>query len=156
MIGAWALIAEIVFAVRSERLLRRLEAEGSLPEEELPLRPSGKVERAAADAVFPAYQRGRRAGTRFVAGLVAARPRLRRERGPAARAMGDPSGAQEVSAASRVIGTPASALDTGQFALASSAMRWKSSSEMPATFAVTSRWLPVMPSPLANVTAAVT
>lgn len=56
LIGAWALVAEIVFAARSERLLRRLEAEGGLPIEELPLRPSGRVERAAADAVFPAYQ----------------------------------------------------------------------------------------------------
>ncbi len=56
LIGAWALVAELVFAVRSERLLKRLEAEGGLPDEELPVLPSGRVERAAADALFPAYQ----------------------------------------------------------------------------------------------------
>jgi hypothetical protein len=50
------MIAEIVFAVRAEGLAKRLEAEGGLPSEELPLRPSGRIERAAADAVFPRYK----------------------------------------------------------------------------------------------------
>lgn len=56
LIGAWALVRELVFAVRAERLLGRLQAEGAAPQEELPLMPSGRVERAAADAVFPKYQ----------------------------------------------------------------------------------------------------
>lgn len=57
LLGAWALVSELVFAVRSERLLKRLEAEGGAPDEELPTLPSGRVDRAAADALFPAYQR---------------------------------------------------------------------------------------------------
>lgn len=48
--------AEILFAIRAERLGRRLEAEGALPTEELPLTSSGRIERAAADAVFPGYK----------------------------------------------------------------------------------------------------
>jgi hypothetical protein len=48
--------AEIVFAVRAEGLAKRLEAEGGLPAEEVPLTASGRVERAAADALFPAYK----------------------------------------------------------------------------------------------------
>jgi len=56
LLGAAMLVAEIVFAVRAERLAARLEREGGLPEEELPLQPSGRVDRAAADAAFPAYR----------------------------------------------------------------------------------------------------
>lgn len=48
--------AEIVFAVRAESLAKRLEAEGGLPTEQLPLTASGRVERSAADALFPAYK----------------------------------------------------------------------------------------------------
>lgn len=48
--------AEIVFAVRAEGLAKRLEAEGGLPTEQVPLTASGRVERAAADQLFPAYQ----------------------------------------------------------------------------------------------------
>lgn len=57
VIGIGALVAELLFAVRSDRLGRRLEAEGGLPDEELPLHSSGRIDRAAADAVFPRYQR---------------------------------------------------------------------------------------------------
>lgn len=56
VLGAWALVAELVFAVRSERLLARLEAEGGIPADEVPLLPSGRIDRAAADALFPAYR----------------------------------------------------------------------------------------------------
>jgi hypothetical protein len=48
--------AEVVFAIRAEALGRRLEAEGGLPTEELPLTASGRIERSAADALFPAYK----------------------------------------------------------------------------------------------------
>ena len=48
--------AEIVFAIRAERLARRLEREGGLPTEEVPVTASGRVDRAAADALFPVYQ----------------------------------------------------------------------------------------------------
>jgi hypothetical protein len=50
------MVAEILFAVRAEGLAKRLEAEGGMPTEELPLRPSGRIDRAAADVVFPRYK----------------------------------------------------------------------------------------------------
>ncbi len=56
LIGMWALIAELVFGVRADRLAARLEAEGGLPTEQLPSRGNGRVDRAAADAVFPRYR----------------------------------------------------------------------------------------------------
>jgi hypothetical protein len=56
LLGAWALVAELVFAVRSQRLMTRLEAEGRLPDDDLPALASGRIDRAAADAVFPKYR----------------------------------------------------------------------------------------------------
>lgn len=56
LIGVWALIRELTFGATTERLVKQLEAEGALPEEELPVRPSGRPEREAADAQFPMYQ----------------------------------------------------------------------------------------------------
>jgi hypothetical protein len=56
VVAAGALVAELVFTVRADRLGQRLDAEGGLPEEQLPLLPSGRIDRAAADEVFPAYQ----------------------------------------------------------------------------------------------------
>ena len=56
VIAAGALAAELVFTVRADRLGKRLEQEGGLPTEQLPLLPSGRIDRAAADAVFPVYQ----------------------------------------------------------------------------------------------------
>jgi cytochrome c-type biogenesis protein CcmH/NrfG len=53
-VGAWLLIQEWRFGLAAERLARRLDAEGGLPVDDLPKRPSGRVERAAADAVFAA------------------------------------------------------------------------------------------------------
>jgi hypothetical protein len=55
-VAAGALVAELVFTVRADRLGRRLSDEGGLPDEQLALRPSGRIDRAAADAVFPKYQ----------------------------------------------------------------------------------------------------
>jgi hypothetical protein len=56
VIGAWAMVSEILFAVRAERLARRLEAEGGMPDEPVPVSASGRVDRAAADALFPSYR----------------------------------------------------------------------------------------------------
>ena len=56
LLGAWALVAELVFAFRSQRLMARLEAEGRLPDDELPALASGRIDREAADAVFPKYR----------------------------------------------------------------------------------------------------
>lgn len=57
VLGAALIAAEIVFGVRAERLARRLEAEGALPEERLPLTPSGRVDREAAEEAFPRYRK---------------------------------------------------------------------------------------------------
>jgi hypothetical protein len=56
VLGAAALVLEFRFGLRSTRLVRRLEAEGGLPSEDLPRRPSGRVDRAAAAAVFDRYR----------------------------------------------------------------------------------------------------
>jgi len=56
VIGAGFIAAEIVFGVRAERLARRLEQEGALPEEQVPAGPSGRVDRAAAEELFPRYR----------------------------------------------------------------------------------------------------
>ncbi len=56
MVGFWALVVEFVFGMRSERLGRKLAAEGAAPMTEVPRLPSGRVERAAADEVFPQFQ----------------------------------------------------------------------------------------------------
>lgn len=56
LLAGWALVAELLFAVRAERLGMRLDAEGGMPTEELPLRPSGRIDKAAAADVFPVYQ----------------------------------------------------------------------------------------------------
>ncbi|WP_407643216.1 hypothetical protein [Cryobacterium tepidiphilum] len=56
LIGVWALARELMFGVRSERLVHRLDADGGLPVEQFPVRPSGRPERSAADADFPRFQ----------------------------------------------------------------------------------------------------
>ncbi len=56
LIACWALVTEVRFAVDAERLGMRLDAEGGLPTDELPVLPSGRLDRAAAADVFPAYQ----------------------------------------------------------------------------------------------------
>ncbi|MGV8896673.1 MAG: hypothetical protein ACOH10_02910 [Rhodoglobus sp.] len=55
-IGAWVLIADLVFVVRGERLLAKLGSEGGLPVDNLPRLPSGRVDPVAADAEFPKYR----------------------------------------------------------------------------------------------------
>ena len=56
VIGAWAMVSEILFAVRADRLAKRLEDEGGMPSEQVPVSASGRVDRAAADALFPGYK----------------------------------------------------------------------------------------------------
>lgn len=56
IVGAWALARELLFGFAAERLGRRLEAEGGLPTEEFPARPSGRLDRDAVDAAFPAFR----------------------------------------------------------------------------------------------------
>ena len=52
VVGLAILVLEMRFGQATERLARELEAEGGLPEDERVLRPSGRVDRAAADLVF--------------------------------------------------------------------------------------------------------
>jgi hypothetical protein len=56
LIGAWAMLAELSFGLRSQKLADRLDDEGELPVDDLPKRTSGRPERAAADAEFPRYR----------------------------------------------------------------------------------------------------
>lgn len=55
-IGLWAVAREIWFGVRAERLGRTLEREGGLPDDEVLVRPSGRVIRSEGEAVFPRYR----------------------------------------------------------------------------------------------------
>lgn len=48
---------EIEFGRRTARLARALDAEGGLPVDDLPRRPSGRVDRTAADAAFQDMRR---------------------------------------------------------------------------------------------------
>lgn len=56
LIAAWALGRELWFGVRAQQLGRRLATEGGLPEDEVTVRPSGRVLREDGDAVFPVYR----------------------------------------------------------------------------------------------------
>lgn len=56
LLGLWLLAAELRFAILADRLAGRLEAEGGLPDEELPIAASGRIDRDAADAVFPRFR----------------------------------------------------------------------------------------------------
>lgn len=56
LIAVWALGRELWFGVRAQQLGTRLEREDALPTEDLAVRPSGRVVREDADAVFPAYR----------------------------------------------------------------------------------------------------
>lgn len=56
LIGAWALVRELLFGAQTERMAATLHAEGGLPVDDLPRTPAGRIVREAADAQFPAYQ----------------------------------------------------------------------------------------------------
>ncbi|HEX5510117.1 MAG TPA: hypothetical protein VFX41_00250 [Actinomycetales bacterium] len=52
----WAVVRELQFGRRTETMARQLAAEGELFRDDLPRRPSGRVDRAAADQVFGRYR----------------------------------------------------------------------------------------------------
>ncbi|WP_323961299.1 hypothetical protein [Arthrobacter sp. JZ12] len=56
LIGAWALVRELLFGAQTERMASQLHSEGGLPVDDLPRTPAGRIVREAADAQFPAYQ----------------------------------------------------------------------------------------------------
>lgn len=53
LIGVWALVRELQFGRQATRLADRLEAEGLMPNEPVEVTPSGRPDRAQADAAFP-------------------------------------------------------------------------------------------------------
>ncbi|WP_066038586.1 tetratricopeptide repeat protein [Herbiconiux solani] len=56
IVGAWALVRELMFGFRTEQLVGRLEREGELPVDDLPKKASGRPLREAADEEFPVYR----------------------------------------------------------------------------------------------------
>ncbi|ALG15528.1 hypothetical protein [Kibdelosporangium phytohabitans] len=53
LIGCWVVYTSLQFGLRTENLAKRLADEGTLPDtSDLPRMPSGRVDRAAADAWF--------------------------------------------------------------------------------------------------------
>ncbi|MET8558986.1 tetratricopeptide repeat protein [Streptomyces sp. NPDC004959] len=52
LIGAWFLWQNTRFVTRANALAAALDAEGGLPPDELKRTPSGRIDRASADAVF--------------------------------------------------------------------------------------------------------
>ncbi len=56
LLALWAIGRELWFGVRAQQIGERLDAEGGLPDEDLPVRPSGRIERADGDALFPRYR----------------------------------------------------------------------------------------------------
>lgn len=56
VLGAWLIGREVMFGFQAEHLLKRMESEGSLPEDSLPKLASGRPDRAAADAEFPKWK----------------------------------------------------------------------------------------------------
>jgi len=56
LIGIWALVRELQFGARTERLVKILDERGELPLEQLPIRASGRPVRDAADAEFPTFK----------------------------------------------------------------------------------------------------
>ncbi|WP_350347011.1 hypothetical protein ABIQ69_10210 [Agromyces sp. G08B096] len=55
ILGAWALWREIDFGLRSQQLVRRLDAEGGT-DLGLPVTDSGRIERSVADAAFDRFR----------------------------------------------------------------------------------------------------
>jgi hypothetical protein len=56
LVAAWALIREVMFGARTEKMAKVLESEGGLPVDDLPRSPGGRILRAAADAEFEKYK----------------------------------------------------------------------------------------------------
>ena len=52
LIGAWVVVRELRFGSATQRLAIELEHEGALPVDNLPRRPSGRADAAAADEQF--------------------------------------------------------------------------------------------------------
>lgn len=55
-IGLWALVREMQFGFGADRLGRRLDAEGGMPEVETELTPSGRIVRGQAEPLVARYE----------------------------------------------------------------------------------------------------
>ena len=55
ILGAWALVREVLFGARIHRMARELAASNELVEDNLPRTPSGRVDREAAAAEFESF-----------------------------------------------------------------------------------------------------
>lgn len=56
VLGIWAMIRELSFGLKVEKLAKQVEAKGEWPRFELELRPSGRPTRESADKVFETYR----------------------------------------------------------------------------------------------------
>ena len=56
LLGIYLVWRELQFGRRTEALAGELEADGGLPVDDLPRRPSGRIDRGAADAAFLKYK----------------------------------------------------------------------------------------------------
>ncbi|WP_127820273.1 tetratricopeptide repeat protein [Microbacterium sp. CPCC 204701] len=56
LLAAWGVARELLFGVRAQQLGARLKREDALPQDEVAIRPSGRVVREDGDAVFPRYR----------------------------------------------------------------------------------------------------
>lgn len=56
LIGVWAIFVELRFGLATEKLVARIEAEGTWPDLGIETRPSGRAVRASADAAFPKWR----------------------------------------------------------------------------------------------------
>jgi hypothetical protein len=57
ILGVWGLVAEMRFAIASQKLMTRLEAEKLMPDAELPRQVSGRPNRDTATENFPQFAR---------------------------------------------------------------------------------------------------
>lgn len=55
LIGVWAIFVELRFGIATEKLVARVEAEGTWPDLAIETRPSGRPIRASADAAFAKF-----------------------------------------------------------------------------------------------------
>lgn len=56
IVGVYLVWRELQFGRQTEALARELAESGGLPVDDLPRRPSGRIDRAAADAAFTKYK----------------------------------------------------------------------------------------------------
>ncbi|WP_437582199.1 hypothetical protein ACSAGD_08040 [Paramicrobacterium sp. CJ85] len=56
LVGVWALYRELRFGAKATQLSRELDEMDARADDSLPVRPSGRIDREAADEAFPQYR----------------------------------------------------------------------------------------------------